>query len=381
MRIVFLTHNFPRWPGDVSGAFLASLGSALVERGHDVRVIAPADEGKTGRMKFDGMSVRRVRYATPERVTIAYRGTMTSAVKTVRGFRTFVGLVKAMRSAAREEMASGDVLHAHWWVPGGMAAPPESRYVLTIHGTDAALLTRSMVARALARPIIHRAKVVTTVSSALAGIIKTRGAREILPHKIQPMPAAGSNLRPAAQSGTGLVVVSRLTSQKRVDLALEAAGILRDQGRALPLLIIGDGPEREHLERKCRTLALDEFVRFEGAVAPDKIGPLLSGRAVMLFPAREEGFGLVAAEAFMTGLSVVACSDGGGVLDVVPSAGGGRIVAADPEALAQAALELIDRPTRLAEASELGEEWRRRLMPSVVAAQCEEWYREALRAA
>ena len=103
MRIVFLTHNFPRWPGDVSGAFLASLGSALVERGHDVRVIAPADEGKTGRMKFDGMSVRRVRYATPERETIAYRGTMTSAVKTVRGFRTFVGLVKAMRSAAREE--------------------------------------------------------------------------------------------------------------------------------------------------------------------------------------------------------------------------------------------------------------------------------------
>ena len=56
-------------------------------------------------------------------------------------------------------------------------------------------------------------------------------------------------------------------------------------------------------------------------------------------------------------------------------------MAADPEALAQAALELVDRPTRLAEASELGEEWRRRLMPSVVAAQCEEWYREALRAA
>ena len=61
MRIIFLTHNFPRWPGDVSGAFLASLGSALVDRGHEVRVIAPADEGNTGRIKFDGISVRRVR--------------------------------------------------------------------------------------------------------------------------------------------------------------------------------------------------------------------------------------------------------------------------------------------------------------------------------
>jgi len=177
------------------------------------------------------------------------------------------------------------------------------------------------------------------------------------------------------------VVVSRLTGQKRVDLALEAAGVLRDQGRALPLLIIGDGPEREHLERKCRTLALQEFVRFEGAVPPETIGDLLSDRAVMLFPAQGEGFGLVAAEAFMAGVSVVACSDGGGVLDVVPKSGGGRIVAPEPEALAHAALELIDRRSRLAEASELGEEWRRRLMPSVVAAQCEEWYREALRAA
>jgi glycosyltransferase involved in cell wall biosynthesis len=195
------------------------------------------------------------------------------------------------------------------------------------------------------------------------------------------MPAATSSFHPAGEPGAGLVVVSRLTGQKRVELALEATGILRDQGRALPLLIVGDGPEREHLERRCRTLALQEFVRFEGSVPPDEIGRHLSGRAVMLFPARGEGFGLVAAEAFMAGVSVVACNDGGGVLDVVPNSGGGRIVAPGPEALAQAALELIDRPKRLAEASELGEEWRRRLMPSVVAAQCEEWYDEAIRAA
>lgn len=381
MRIIFLTHNFPRWRGDVSGAFLASLGSALVDRGHEVQVIAPADEGKTGRMKFDDISVRRVRYATPDRETLAYRGTMTSAVRTLQGLRTFRGLIKAMRAAAREEMSTGDVLHVHWWVPGGMAAPPESRYVLTIHGTDAALLTQSVVARALARPVIHRAKVVTTVSTALADIIKKRGGREILPHKIQPMPAATSSIHPGGEQGTGLVVVSRLTSQKRVELAIEAVGILRDRGRGQQLLIVGEGPEREHLERRCRTLALEDFVRFTGSVPPEEIGSLLSGRAVMMFPALGEGFGLVAAEAFMAGVSVVACKDGGGVLDVVPDSGGGRIVAPEPEALAQAALELIDRPNRLAEASELGEEWRGRLTASVVAAQCEEWYYEAMRAA
>ena len=33
MRVVFLTHNFPRWPGDLSGSFLGTLATALVERG------------------------------------------------------------------------------------------------------------------------------------------------------------------------------------------------------------------------------------------------------------------------------------------------------------------------------------------------------------
>ena len=38
----------------------------------------------------------------------------------------------------------------------------------------------------------------------------------------------------------------------------------------------------------------------------------------MLFPAQGEGFGLAAAEALMAGVPVVACWDGGGLLDVVP---------------------------------------------------------------
>ena len=46
MRVVFLTHNYPRWAGDVSGGFLATLAGGLKRRGIDVRVIAPSDEGE-----------------------------------------------------------------------------------------------------------------------------------------------------------------------------------------------------------------------------------------------------------------------------------------------------------------------------------------------
>ncbi len=382
MRIVFLTHNFPRRPGDVSGVFLTWLGRALLQRGHEVRVIAPADEGWTGSTRYEGMVVRRVRYAKPEDETLAYRGTMADAARTVAGMRTLRRLHRALRAAAREEMAAADVLHAHWWVPGGLAAPPESRYVLTVHGTDAAILNRSALARALARPVIHRAKVVTAVSNAVAEIIRTRTRREVLPHKVKPMPADTSRIGPGQEPGAGLVVLARLTSQKRIHLAIEAAALIRDQGRAVPLLIAGDGPERHNLEQRVAALDMTGHVEFCGAVPPEEVGRLLAPRAVMVFPAEQEGFGLVAAEAFMAGVSVVGCRDGGGVLDIVPggTGGGGRVVDPTAAAIASAITELLDHPRRHADALELGEEWRRRLDPAVVAAQCEEWYYEALRA-
>ena len=41
MRVVFLTHNYPRWPGDLSGGFLSILAGSLSRHGVQVRVIAP----------------------------------------------------------------------------------------------------------------------------------------------------------------------------------------------------------------------------------------------------------------------------------------------------------------------------------------------------
>jgi hypothetical protein len=87
VRVVFLTHNYPRWPGDLSGAFLATLAAGLVRRGVEVRVLAPSDEGQGGEEERDGVFVRRVRYASRRLETIAYRGTMADALRGPGGWR------------------------------------------------------------------------------------------------------------------------------------------------------------------------------------------------------------------------------------------------------------------------------------------------------
>lgn len=378
MRVVFLTHNYPRWAGDVSGAFLATLAGGLARRGIDVRVIAPSDEGRGGEEQLEGIPVRRVRYASARAETLAYRGTMQAALRAPSGIRALAGLWRALRRAAGEEAEAGaDLFHAHWWVPAGMAVPRGARNVLTVHGTDAALLRRSRIARTLARPVFQRATVVTAVSRELAGWVQAGAGRFVDPSHIQPMPVDSRN-HPWSVGGGGAVVVSRLTPQKRVSLAIETVAFLASCGHEMPLTIVGDGPERTALERLVDKLGITSFVTFTGAVPSAEVPNYLARADLMIFPAQGEGFGLVAAEALMAGVPVVACWDGGGVLDVVPPNGAGRLTLPAPEAMGDAILGLLLEPDHRDMARLVGESWRARLAPDHVAGICEGWYREAL---
>lgn len=379
MRVVFLTHNFPRWAGDVSGNFLVPLAHALRRRAIEVVVVAPADAGDTGGHDFEGIPVRRVRYAAPQNETLAYRGTMLDAIRLQGGWRALLGLWRALRRGARAELRAGaDLVHAHWWVPGGLAAPRSGPLVLTMHGTDARLLERSGSARLLAQRVVRRARVVTTVSRPLATIVQERLGLHLPPSHIQPMPVPLEDDR-WTEGGGGLLTVSRLTPQKRVHLALETVACLRDLDLRVPLTVVGDGPERGRLERLAADLDISTLVTFAGALPRPRVLELLTRADLMLFPAEGEGFGLVAAEALMRGVPVVACWDGGGVLDVVPEHGAGRLVLPSPEALADAAIGLLRDPATADRARQAGAEWRLRLSPDRVAEVCEGWYREALR--
>jgi glycosyltransferase involved in cell wall biosynthesis len=377
ISVAFLTHNYPRWPGDLAGVFLATLAAALVRRGVEVTVVVPSDGGQGGEATgADGVRVRRVRYAAASDERFAY-GNMQAALASPAGLIALLRMRHALRSAARDEVRRGAaVVHAHWWFPSGLAAPPEIPLVITSHGSDAALLDRSAPARMLARPIYRRAAVVTAVSSELARWITDGTGRVLRPTDIQPMPVPTEQFVPG-RGGDGAIVVGRLVPQKRVHLAIEAVARLRDRGTPLPLTVVGDGPERPRLEQLAAERGVAQLVRFVGAVAPEDVATSIATADVMFFPAFREGFGLVAAEAFLAEVPVVACCDGGGVLDIVPGSGAGRRVAPSPDAIADAALELMGSPAAAEDLPRQREFWRQRLDADTVAEVCEGWYHEA----
>ena len=111
------------------------------------------------------------------------------------------------------------------------------------------------------------------------------------------------------------LVVSRLAPEKGVDVAIDACRLA-----GIPLVIAGDGPEREALMARARAGAVTgsragtdagsaaaTAVRFAGHADDAELARLRAGAAIALVPSRSaETFGSAAAEAMAAGLPVVA---------------------------------------------------------------------------
>ncbi|MGH7645630.1 MAG: glycosyltransferase [Gemmatimonadales bacterium] len=362
----------------MAGAFVERLVLGLTARGHTVHVVAPADAGRGGKDVCHQVPVTRVRYAPARAETLAYRGSMVAAARSPAGLVWFGSLVWRQARAVGRLWAEErlDVVHAHWWIPGGLSARLAGRpYIVTLHGMDVVLLEGSATARVVARRVLRGAAAVTAVSSDLAE--RAARATKLDPERIvvQPMPIDAARFARTSRGGGGVVTVGRLMPRKRIHLVLEALAQLRMGGRALPLTIVGDGPERPRLERRVAELGLASQVRFLGEVAPARIPEAIGDADVFAFPALGEGFGLAAAEALLLGVPVVASRDGGGVRDIVPTSGAGRLVSPSPREIARAIEELVGDPHARQLAAAAGAALRRRLEPATVAERFEALYR------
>ena len=376
MRVAFLTHNYLGNPGDPSGGSLAALARALSRRGIFVRVVTPSDE--SGETEVDGVSVSRVRLAGSVREWIASNDRIASALRSPLGWLALRRFRSSMRAATQKEVTDGaEILHVHSWLPAGYATPSGIPVVLTVDGADGALLVRSRRARAMARPILQRASVLTAVSREVGNWVQAAAGRFVDSSCIHPMPADTRGY-PWTRGGSGAVVIARLIAAKRVDLALETVAELVSSGHDFPLTIIGDGTERTALEQRAARLGITALVRFVGARTEVEARSHLERADVLLFTDQGEGVAPAAVQALACGVPVVACWDSGGAVEVVPQSGAGRLTLPSPEALAQAVLDLQRDPDRLAMGRLVGESWRARLAPGHVAELCEGWYRHAL---
>jgi glycosyltransferase involved in cell wall biosynthesis len=350
MKVLFLTHNFPRHSGDAPGSFILRLATALRNDGIETSVLAPADADYAAHDSLDGIPVERFHYAPRRFETLAYTGNMASQVQASWSARvTLLGFLGAeFRSAVRlRREFKPDVVHAHWWFPNGLVGTWLGRMsnkplVTTLHGSDVRLARSVAFARPAFRHVLHRSAAVTAVSRWLAS-----EAQQVVSAPkaiVAPMPVATDLFSPGGARQTDrLLFVGRLNKQKGIELLLQAVSRV---SRPIHLDVVGDGEDREKLQELAGALGIADRVRWHGALPQPRLADFYRGATALVVPSVEEGLGLVAVEAQLCETPVIAF-DSGGLPDIVQHDRTGILVTSiDATALAAAITSLLDRPDR-----------------------------------
>jgi glycosyltransferase involved in cell wall biosynthesis len=132
--------------------------------------------------------------------------------------------------------------------------------------------------------------------------------------------------------GDYFFAVSRLDRLKRLDLIVEAAA--RTENRALRLRIAGEGAAEAALRAQIRARGLEGRVSLLGRVSDAELIEHLAQCRAVIFPPRNEDYGLVTLQAFRSAKAVITCTDSGGPVELVRDQANGFVVPPDPDEMA-----------------------------------------------
>jgi glycosyltransferase involved in cell wall biosynthesis len=177
----------------------------------------------------------------------------------------------------------------------------------------------------------------------------------IFPHVIDlaywrelPPPSHFEAKFPRLQNREVILFVGRLNWVKNLDRLVEAFAIVHAR-RPLSMLVLvgpdGDGT-RSKLEAQGETLGVKDDLLFAGLQDEEDVRAAYSRGQVLALVSQKENFGLVAAEALAAGLPVV-LSEGVDMGQNWESRGAVRRVAPDPNLIAEAILDLLERSATL----------------------------------
>jgi len=354
-----VTTSYPRFTGDPTGTFVASLAQGLVAAGERVTVVTPTATGTADRdiSMVDG--VRVIRVGTPSGLAHQPGGILPALRRAPWRVFRIPGMLRTLEMEAARLAAEADIMHGHWVYPGGwiaVRAAESARIpsIVTGHGADLNLLARLPLLRNRVRWVLQHASRTLAVSQALQAAALAAGAP---PDRVSviPLGVIGGNPDAAvpgasafgSHPGLKLLSVGSLTVRKGHDVLIKAFAML-DPAQAPVLAILGEGPEYENLVGLAQRLGVVERVIFTGNTPPDQIHGWMRSADVFVMPSRAEGLGLVCVEAMMAGTPVIA-SDIPGPRELLQSGDAGRLVPpGDPAALARA-IDLLAKDAKLRE--------------------------------
>jgi N-acetyl-alpha-D-glucosaminyl L-malate synthase BshA len=305
---------YPTFGG--SGVVATELGKALAKKGHKVHFIS---------------------YSQPVRLDYFSENIFYHEVA-VSNYPLFdyqpYELVLASKLVDVALYENLDLLHVHYAIPHASAAYMAKQilaskgkkvpFITTLHGTDITLVGKDASFEPVITFAISQSDGITSVSESLKqDTYKHFGVRKpihVIPNficiddydkiyeKNAPEETAKHKHFYAPNGERILMHISNFRKVKRIEDVIRIFDQVRKKVPA-KLLLIGDGPERTHIERLCRELNTCDDVKLLGKVVNPEEHLLLAD--LFLLPSETESFGLAALEAMASHVPVISSNTGG----------------------------------------------------------------------
>jgi glycosyltransferase involved in cell wall biosynthesis len=345
MRILMFNYEFP--PVGGGGGWVAYyLGKHFVEAGHEVRLITAQYRGLPQDEVIEGFHVHRVPALRKRPGVCSVHEMLTYTISSsVYGF-------KSMRRF------NPDIVQVFFGIPSGVAPYLMKKfsgfpYVVFLGGRDVPrpnpdppfyrwlyrLLTPAI------RGIWRNAAAVVACSDGLRAL--ARRTEAAIPILVIPDGLDLSRFTPTPRDvypeKVRVLTIGRLIPRKGFDFLIQALPKVMEQVQHdFEVEIVGDGPERSHLENLAHKFGVKRKIRFVGSVPYAELPKKYQGADLFTLCSLAEGMPLVVLEAMGSGLPIVA-SRVQGVEDLVEVGTNGCLFApGDVDGLAKSLIEMIN---------------------------------------
>jgi glycosyltransferase involved in cell wall biosynthesis len=303
MTYLLINYEFPPLGAGAANAS-KNLGAALSRRGNRVVVLTSAYKNLCGVSEEDGMTVVRLS---------AWR---TSLHRSGIFQMTAYILAASQRTLRVAREYQVERVLAFFSVPGGVVARwlhyrRSIPYAVSLRGgdvpgTEPGLRFFYQMLTSLRRNILRHARSICAPSNGLKQLSESAD-----PFSVQVIPNGVDcdyfKPDPSQHPSLALLSVGRLHPQKNVQRMLEILWAIRKQsGLPATARVIGDGPERQNLEKFARRHGLDGAVSFEGWLPRGTVAAAYRSATVLVQLSSYEGMSNTILEALASGLPVVA---------------------------------------------------------------------------
>ena len=343
MNICMLSQYLPRIGGIEN--IVSDLAQRLVQKGHNVCVVAPDYKEKRNKSKIP--------------ISETLNGVKLYRFKKTGGFPFGIDELKNMYRKVLEadKKEKFDILHAHFAKNEGLVGVFAARklsipLITTVHGSDIMPVWGGMCesswSRFWVRQVLKRSFRLSTVSNFLKKEVEKHGVEsnkvKVIHNWIEPeIFSCPVETKQEKEKDFEMLSARRLVKKNGVDLLLAALRNLEATSlkESYLLHVLSNGPEEENLRSMIKGKRYASQVRFHGSVEFSEYLRILHRVDVSVIPSRWEGFGMVILEAFASGSCVVATSVGG-IPEIIEHEKTGILVKPEPKSIAEGILTLYE---------------------------------------